>query len=107
MRGRERAPPDDARLTFVIRCTPMWPRYDDRRTYEWNYEHAPEPLPAEIPPVPGRWDYCGLPVASPLGIAAGPLLNGRWILYCASLGFDVLTYKTVRSSARACYAMPN
>lgn len=85
----------------------MWPRYDDRRTYEWNYEHAPDPIPADVPPVRGCWDYCGLPVASPLGIAAGPLLNGRWILYYASLGFDVLTYKTVRSSSRACYPMPN
>jgi dihydroorotate dehydrogenase len=34
-------------------------------------------------------------------------LNGRWILYYASLGFDVLTYKTVRSTARACYPLPN
>jgi dihydroorotate dehydrogenase len=38
---------------------------------------------------------------------AGPLLNGKWVLYYASLGFDVLTYKTTRSGQRACYAMPN
>ena len=44
---------------------------------------------------------------SPLGIPAGPLLNSRWIHYYAALGFDVLTYKTVRSSARSCYALPN
>src|SRR5690606_12427536 len=37
----------------------------------------------------------------------GPLLNGRWCLYYAGLGFDVLTYKTVRSRARACYPLPN
>ena len=29
------------------------------------------------------------------------------MLYYASLGFDVLTYKTVRSAARACYDLPN
>ncbi|MEO1104754.1 MAG: hypothetical protein AAFW98_13645, partial [Pseudomonadota bacterium] len=29
------------------------------------------------------------------------------MLYYASLGFDVLTYKTVRSSPRACYPLPN
>jgi len=40
-------------------------------------------------------------------MAAGPLLNGRWILYYARLGFDVLTYKTVRSQSRTCYPMPN
>src|SRR5262249_59394314 len=91
----------------VIRCTSMWPHYDEHRTYDWNYEHVPDPVTAEVPTVPGEWVYCGLPVASPMGIAAGPLLNGRWILYYASLGFDVLTYKTVRSSARDCYVMPN
>ncbi len=82
-------------------------RYDPRRTYAWNYDHAPDPVPADEPPVPGSWTYCGLPVGSPLAIAAGPLLNGRWCLYYAGLGFDVVTYKTVRSGLRPCYAMPN
>src|SRR5262245_10092527 len=81
--------------------------YDWKQSYEWNYEHVPEPVPHDEPVVPGNWNYCGLPVASPLGIAAGPLLNGRWIRFYAALGFDVLTYKTVRSRARACYEMPN
>lgn len=82
--------------------------YDWHQTYEWNYEHTPSP-PAKVAetPVPGNWDYCGLPVPSPLGIAAGPLLNGHWILHYAALGFDVLTYKTVRTRYRACYPMPN
>ena len=83
------------------------PRYDWLQTYDWNYAHAPEALTAREPEVAGHWEYCGLPAGSPLGIAAGPLLNGRWILYYASLGFDVLTYKTVRSRARSCYALPN
>ena len=81
--------------------------YDWHQSYDWNYEHAPEPPSVEEPPTTGCWDFCGLPVASPLGVAAGPLLNGRWILYYAALGFDVLTYKTVRSRFRACYPMPN
>jgi dihydroorotate dehydrogenase (NAD+) catalytic subunit len=85
----------------------MRPRYDIARTYDWNYDHAPEPVQGDVPPVAGTWDFCGLPVASPLGVAAGPLLNGRWVLYYASLGFDVLTYKTVRTRARACYELPN
>jgi dihydroorotate dehydrogenase len=87
--------------------TTALPRYDWRQSYDWNYEHAPAPPTFEEPPVQGRWNYCGLPVASPLGLAAGPLLNGRWILYYAVLGFDVLTYKTVRGRFRACYSMPN
>lgn len=87
-------------------------RYDPNQPYEWNYEHAPPvngvPTERPDPPVPGgRWDFCDLPVASPLGMPAGPLLNGRWILYYAERGFEVLTYKTVRSRARACYPLPN
>jgi dihydroorotate dehydrogenase len=84
-----------------------FPRYDPAQSYDWNYVHAPEPVEVDVPPLPGAWEFCGLPVGSPLGIAAGPLLNGRWVRYYASLGFDVLTYKTVRSVERACYAMPN
>jgi dihydroorotate dehydrogenase len=83
------------------------PRYDPTQSYSWNYEHAPEPVAVDEPPVPGAWTYCGIPVGSPLAIAAGPLLNGRWCLYYAGLGFDVVTYKTVRSGLRPCYAMPN
>lgn len=83
------------------------PRYNWRESYRWNYEHAPDPVTFDEPPVPGKWTYCGLPVASPLSIAAGPLLNGRWCRYYASLGFDTVTYKTVRNSARACYPLPN
>ncbi len=83
------------------------PRYDLRQTYRWNYDHAPQPVECEVPDVPGPWTFCGLPVNSPLGMPAGPLLNGGWILYYASLGFDVLTYKTTRSVSRECYALPN
>ncbi len=83
------------------------PTYDRLQSYDWNYEHAPDPVELDVPVVPGEWDFCGIPVASPLGVPAGPLLNGKWCLYYASLGFDVVTYKTVRSRARACYPMPN
>lgn len=85
----------------------MLPRYDPTQTYAWNYEHAPLAVAVDVPRVSGRWEFCGLPVDSPLGIAAGPLLNSRWLLYYASLGFDVLTYKTVRSRERECYPLPN
>jgi dihydroorotate dehydrogenase (NAD+) catalytic subunit len=83
--------------------------YDIRQSYDWNYAHAPVASPADAvaSAVPGHWRYAGLRVPSPLGIAAGPLLNGRWVLHYAALGFDALTYKTVRSRARACYPLPN
>jgi dihydroorotate dehydrogenase len=84
------------------------PGYNWRQTYDWNFDQVPAPeATAPAPPLPGAWTYAGLAAGSPLSIAAGPLLNGRWILYYASLGFDVLTYKTVRSGARASYPLPN
>ncbi len=85
------------------------PRYDPTKTYRWNYENAPPPVDHNRPiaDLRGDWNFVGLPVASPLGIAAGPLLNGTWCLYYAALGFDVLTYKTVRSGKRECYPLPN
>ena len=86
---------------------PSLPVYDRFQSYDWNYEHAPDPVEIEVPEMPGKWDICGLSVDSPLGVPAGPLLNGNWCLYYASLGFDVVTYKTVRSRARACYPLPN
>lgn len=61
----------------------------------------------DVAALPGKFSFCGLDAASPLGIPAGPLLNGRWLVHYAQLGFDILTYKTVRSRQRACYAMPN
>jgi dihydroorotate dehydrogenase (NAD+) catalytic subunit len=82
-------------------------RYDIERSYDWNYANAPQPVETDAPACSGTWDFCGLQVDSPLGIPAGPLLNSDWILYYASLGFSVLTYKTVRSAYRACYEAPN
>jgi dihydroorotate dehydrogenase (NAD+) catalytic subunit len=98
---------EDAFLTMGDHMPVRWPRYDLDKTYTWNYDHAPDPLTIDVDAVPGKWDFLGLPVGSPLGVPAGPLLNGRWVVYYASLGFDVLTYKTVRSVERACYPMPN
>lgn len=82
--------------------------YDSRQSYDWNYRNAPDKQwDGEVPQLPERWDFCGLRVNSPLGMPAGPLLNSAWILHYAKLGFDVLTYKTVRSIDRPCYEVPN
>jgi dihydroorotate dehydrogenase (NAD+) catalytic subunit len=46
-------------------------------------------------------------VESPIGIAAGPLPNSRWIEAYARLGYGLLTYKTVRTQARPAFVQPN
>ncbi len=40
-------------------------------------------------------------------MAAGPLLNSKWIELYSKLGFDILTYKTVRSRKWAAHPHPN
>ena len=86
----------------------MSDRYDTMQTWEWNLRNAPQPSdPEPVEAIPGTWSWCGVPASSPLGIPAGPLLNGQWLLYYAQLGFDILVYKTVRSAAHDCYELPN
>lgn len=82
--------------------------YDIGSTWQQNCERGPQfrvPAPplVELP----RRKFLGLSVRSRIGIAAGLLLNSRWIAGYAARGFDILTYKTVRSSARDCYPLPN
>ncbi len=78
------------------------------RSYAWNYSHGPTlpRRPSRLPPGPGAqlFDYR---LNSPLGIGAGILLNSKWVDAYAHLGFDVLTYATVRSAARPAYPLPN
>ena len=82
--------------------------YDIERSYDWNYVNAPKCDPeVQSAPLNSSWDFCGFKVDSPLGMPAGPLLNGDWISYYGKLGFSVVTYKTVRSAYRACYGLPN
>ena len=82
--------------------------YNIQQTYQENYDRGPLidfPFP-EIPKTPLK-EFLGLNVRSRLGIAAGLLLNSRWISAYGKLGFDLLTYKTVRSAYRPCYPLPN
>ena len=64
------------------------------------------PRVRRIPPGPGARLF-DRDLNSPLGIAAGPLLNSKWVDAFARLGFDVLTYATVRSTFRPAYTLPN
>jgi dihydroorotate dehydrogenase (NAD+) catalytic subunit len=77
------------------------------RSYQWNYAHAPVlPRVRHLPPGPGGRLF-GHFLNSSLGIAAGPLMNSKWVEGYARLGFDVLTYATVRTSARPALGLPN
>ena len=81
--------------------------YRADRSYSWNYSHAPTlPRLRRLPPGPGA-RVLGYDLSSGIGIAAGPLLNSRWIEGYARLGYDVLTYATVRSQPQGALSLPN
>lgn len=82
--------------------------YDIHRTWEANCEQGPTfaEESVEVPVTPMK-TFLGLSVRSRIGIAAGLLPNSRWVLPYAKRGFDIVTYKTVRSVARRCYPLPN
>lgn len=84
------------------------PTYDITRSYEANYQEGP--FLKEKPPtrqIRKKVKFLGFDVNSRLGIPAGPLLNSRWIIAYAELGFDLLVYKTVRTAATPSHPDPN
>lgn len=87
------------------------PIYNIRETYLYNAEEGPF-FPSSLPlrPVAGKhtWPtFLDFKIASPFGVAAGPLLNSRWVALAANLGFDVLVYKTIRSREHPGHPLPN
>jgi dihydroorotate dehydrogenase len=89
----------------------MKPLYDIEKSWSDNLNAGPlfsGSYPEREFPPPEEWiDFLGFKVASGLGIPAGPLLNSRWIGCAASLGFDILTYKTIRSASHSSHPLPN
>ncbi len=79
----------------------MQPIYDIEKSYQQNLDEGPffdGPFPERrLPPEEEWFDFLGTPVASRIGVAAGPLLCAKWVELAARLGFDTLTYKTIRS----------
>ena len=64
------------------------------QTYDWNFQNGPE-YDGAFPPVPAtpQKDFFGIPVNSRLGIAAGLLLNSRWIsTFAVSTAADAASY---------------
>jgi len=59
-----------------------------------------------MPPGPGARIF-DRRVDSPIGIAAGPLPNSRWVEAYARLGYGLLTYNTVRTAAHPAARRPN
>ncbi|MGD2169662.1 MAG: dihydroorotate dehydrogenase [Chlamydiota bacterium] len=96
--------------------SPNWfvknpPIYDITKSYAENA--ASGPFYTKVIPERKAVDknnyihFLGHAIKSPIGVAAGPLLNSNWINLAAQLGFDILTYKTIRSYKNQGHALPN
>ncbi len=100
----------------IAKSLPDWfparpPLYDIEKSYAENATEGPF-FEGEIPvrrlaPEKEWLDFLGYKIASPLGIPAGPLLTAKWIALSAALGFDILTYKTIRSQEHPAHQLPN
>lgn len=92
-----------------------WPKkdaiYNINVSYKENFEEGPffdgEIIDRTFPPKEDWIDFLGCKIASPLGVPAGPLLNSKWTTLAANLGFDVVTYKTIRSKEHIGHPHPN
>jgi dihydroorotate dehydrogenase (NAD+) catalytic subunit len=85
--------------------------YDPALPYAENYDNGPFgeyaiPLPYKSP-VRIPFTFLGIPVNSPFGIPAGPLLNAKYVAAALAKGYDVVTYKTQRSAPFQVNAFPN
>lgn len=87
------------------------PIYDIHKTYLENADEGPffkGPLLKRTLLPKEKWiDFLGHPVASPIGVPAGPLLTSHWIALAGKLGFDIPTYKTIRSREHPSHPLPN
>lgn len=75
--------------------------YDDRLDFEENKAKGPfgDYLDDSIYKNKGepQYDFFGVPVYSPFGIAAGPLPTTKFIRAALDKGFDIVTLKSVRT----------
>ena len=90
------------------------PFYDPEKSYEDNFKYGPFGAFAdgEIVELPRgtlgkQYDFLGFKVNSPFGIPAGPLINGNFAQAALDKGFDIVTYKTVRSRKYPSHPFPN
>jgi dihydroorotate dehydrogenase len=87
------------------------PFYDPERSYSENYAAGPFGAFADgkvfVPDEAPQHTFLGQRLHLPFGIPAGPLVNGKFVKAALDRGFDLPTYKTVRTRAYAAHAWPN
>ncbi len=86
------------------------PFYNPEKSYEENFEEGPYGAFADgevFDSGEPKYELLGFKVNSLFGIPAGPLLNGKFVNAALDKGFDLVTYKTVRSDKYPSHPWPN
>ncbi|MBF5050988.1 Dihydroorotate dehydrogenase [Candidatus Clavichlamydia salmonicola] len=97
---------------FFPSCWPKTPPiYDCSLSYEENFSQGPfcniKP-PARLPIKKELWPTIfDLPIASRIGVPAGPLLNSKWVKFASDFGFDILTYRPIYKKSNLADPLPN
>jgi dihydroorotate dehydrogenase (NAD+) catalytic subunit len=85
--------------------------YDPSKSYEENFDKGPFLVFDEEDEYTNtgepKYTFLGKKVYSPFGIAAGSLLNSKYVEYALRRGFDVVIYKTQRTVPFQVNAFPN
>lgn len=86
--------------------------YDPALSYEENYKKGPpvnfsKTTPHKSIKLQKKYYFLGNEINLAFGIPAGPLLNSKYIKTAFDFGFDVSTYKTVRTDYFPCHPFPN
>lgn len=89
----------------------LTPFFDPEKSYEQNWEEGPFGAFADGEvlefPDKGGFELLGKKLNFPLGIPAGPLLNGKFVKAALDKGFDAPMYKTVRTRVHKSHPWPN
>ncbi|OGJ05584.1 hypothetical protein A2456_01175 [Candidatus Nomurabacteria bacterium RIFOXYC2_FULL_36_19] len=87
------------------------PFYDPNKSYEENFQKGPfgafidgEVVENKDEP---KFNFFNFKINLPFGIAAGPLINGKFAQSALDKGFDIVIYKTVRNEKYPCHPWPN
>lgn len=86
------------------------PFFDPNKTYAENWEQGPFGDFADgvvLEEGAPRFEFLGQKISFPLGIPAGPLLNGKFVDAALDKGWSVPVHKTVRSRVHPCNDWPN
>jgi dihydroorotate dehydrogenase len=87
------------------------PFYDPTKSYEANFSEGPFGAFADGKTIKHTGEpthtFLGHQVYVPFGIPAGPLINSKYVTAAFQKGFDIATYKTVRTRQHPSHQHPN